>query len=177
MSEGLFLFFYNFQGRHESLDSIIVFIGDILPFLILLVLGLFLLFHRDSDSKIKFFPRRSEAFVIFLTSFSALLVSEFFKNIFKIIRPFDIIPGVENLFVASGYAFPSGHATFFMALALAVYFYHKKIGLFLFISAILIGTFRVIAGVHYPIDILGGFVLGTLIAILFNYLFNKKDIN
>jgi undecaprenyl-diphosphatase len=61
-----------------------------------------------------------------------------------------------------------------MGLALSVYFIHKRVGIFLIFAAILIGTARIIAGVHYPVDILGGYVLGTVIAIIFNYLF-KKD--
>jgi membrane-associated phospholipid phosphatase len=59
-----------------------------------------------------------------------------------------------------------------MALAFALYFNHKKVGLpaqagywFIFF-ALLIGVARIMAGVHFPIDILGGFVLGFLIAFL-----------
>jgi membrane-associated phospholipid phosphatase len=33
---------------------------------------------------------------------------------------------------------------------------------------LLIGVARIIAGVHFPIDILGGFCLGFLVAYLFN---------
>ena len=34
--------------------------------------------------------------------------------------------------------------------------------------ALIIGIARIMAGVHFPIDILGGFVLGSLIAIGMN---------
>jgi membrane-associated phospholipid phosphatase len=40
--------------------------------------------------------------------------------------------------------------------------------------ALLIGVARVIAGVHFPIDILGGFCIGFLVAYLFEKLEYKK---
>ena len=71
---------------------------------------------------------------------------------------------IVPLFSESGYAFPSGHATFFMALAFALFFNHKKAGYVFILFALLIGIARIIAGVHFPVDILGGFILGFFIA-------------
>ena len=39
-------------------------------------------------------------------------------------------------------------------------------GWFYLLAAILIGVARVMANVHYPADILGGALLGTLVAIV-----------
>ena len=39
--------------------------------------------------------------------------------------------------------------------------------------ALLIGLARIMAGVHFPIDILGGFIIGSLIAFLVKYLYSK----
>ncbi len=39
--------------------------------------------------------------------------------------------------------------------------------------ALLIGIARVMAGVHFSIDILGGFILGALIALIVQYLYPK----
>ena len=66
-------------------------------------------------------------------------------------------------------SFPSGHAAFFFALAMAVYFYNKKWGTWFFATAILITVARVIAGVHYPPDILGGAVIGIMVAYIVFY--------
>ena len=64
----------------------------------------------------------------------------------------------------SNYSFPSGHAALFFAMAMVIYFYNKKWGLWFFGAAILMGLSRIIAGVHYPTDILGGAIIGTLTA-------------
>lgn len=62
------------------------------------------------------------------------------------------------------YSFPSGHATFMFALAFAMYGFNKRAGKILFILAFVAGAARVLAGVHYWYDILGGLVLGAGVA-------------
>lgn len=57
-------------------------------------------------------------------------------------------------------SFPSGHAALFFALAAMIFFYHKKIGSFFLAGAFLIGLARILAGVHYPSDILVGVLVG-----------------
>jgi undecaprenyl-diphosphatase len=80
-------------------------------------------------------------------------------------RPFDIYQ-VRQLIPESGASFPSGHAMFFFALAAALYFYNKKWGVWFFLATALMCTARVMAGVHFPSDILGGMVLGSAVAYL-----------
>jgi undecaprenyl-diphosphatase len=75
-----------------------------------------------------------------------------------------VFPQVHSLFAESWYSFPSGHATFFMALAVSIFLSHKKAGYLFMFFALLIGIARIIAGVHFPVDILGGFVIGALVA-------------
>jgi undecaprenyl-diphosphatase len=90
----------------------------------------------------------------------------FLKNIIKRQRPDEI----NHLVYQSGYSFPSGHATLAVIFyGLLAYFLIKKIkhweskvGVFL-LSVFLIffiGLSRVYLGVHYPSDVLAGFLLG-----------------
>lgn len=62
------------------------------------------------------------------------------------------------------YSFPSGHATFMFGLSFAMYSFDKHAGKILFILAFITGVARILAGVHYWYDILGGFVLGAGVA-------------
>jgi undecaprenyl-diphosphatase len=71
------------------------------------------------------------------------------------------------------FSFPSGHATFFMALGFGIFFSHKKAGYVFIFFALLIGIARIIAGVHFPVDILSGFILGAIIAYLVRVIYNK----
>ena len=49
-------------------------------------------------------------------------------------------------------------------MATAIYFYNKKWGIFFFLATILITVSRVIAGIHYPSDIVGGALIGIAVA-------------
>ena len=128
----------------------------------------FLLSHHDVlNIKNKFqdsIHKWKEVFFVSLSVFLAWLSSILLKIIFHSPRPFIEFPNIIPLFRPTDYAFPSGHSTFFMAVAVAILLYHKKIGYIFIIFAILIGVSRVIAGVHFPVDIIGGYILGFLIS-------------
>jgi undecaprenyl-diphosphatase len=70
--------------------------------------------------------------------------------------------------------FPSGHTLFFFALSTVLYIFDKKLGTFFFVASFLISISRVMVGVHYPSDILGGAVIGILVGVLFSKLLNRK---
>ena len=71
-------------------------------------------------------------------------------------RPF-VIEGVQPLFPhAPDNGFPSHHTMLAMATSAIVFVCSRKVGLLLGIMAILIGISRMIAKLHYPVDILGG---------------------
>jgi undecaprenyl-diphosphatase len=129
------------------------------------------------DGKIK----KEQVIHALLATLLAYVLSEVFKYIFHTQRPF-LTNGreVDVLFIPKDGAFPSGHAAQSFALAITVFLHDRKIGFWFVVAAILIGVARVIANVHYPIDILGGAFLGTLVAIfvekvhLFKFLQRRK---
>jgi undecaprenyl-diphosphatase len=59
---------------------------------------------------------------------------------------------------------------------MAVYFYNKKISIWFFVAAFLIGLARVFTGVHYPLDILGGAVIGIFVGWLTLVIYKKIEI-
>ena len=64
------------------------------------------------------------------------------------------------------YGFVSSHATNFLALSTFLYLIFRrfsKLWLFLFLWAFIIVYSRMYLGVHYPLDIIGGSILGILI--------------
>ncbi|OGF87622.1 hypothetical protein A3B19_02400 [Candidatus Giovannonibacteria bacterium RIFCSPLOWO2_01_FULL_46_32] len=88
-------------------------------------------------------------------------------------RPFesgDFIPLISR---ETGGSFPSGHAAFLFALAMTVFLYNRRWGALFFAGAILVGVGRVLAGLHWPSDILGGAAVGVLAALVVN-LISKK---
>jgi undecaprenyl-diphosphatase len=106
---------------------------------------------------------------------SRIVVVEIMRHFFFRLRPFAIgqgnyLPIDQN---SAEPSMPSGHAALFFALATAVYFYNKKLGIFLFISAFLISISRVFVGVHWPSDILAGALVGIFSGWLVYKIFNK----
>jgi undecaprenyl-diphosphatase len=83
-------------------------------------------------------------------------------------RPFVVGHFKPYFYHAPDNGFPSTHALVASFLAFVCWPFSKRFSVMLFILAIAIGAARVRAGVHHPIDIIGGFVfsgIGVLIAV------------
>lgn len=97
---------------------------------------------------------------------SALVNNVFLKNVIARTRPYEVIEGLVRLIPAQvDYSFPSGHTGSSFASAVILYFFlPRKYGIIALILAVLISLSRLYLGVHYPSDVLGGAVIGTIIA-------------
>lgn len=84
-------------------------------------------------------------------------------------RPVDELPNAkELLFHRPDTSFPSDHATMLFALALSLRLYGLKTlgNIMLIVSAVIVIS-RVFVGVHFPLDVIAGGVLGCGVAWLF----------
>ncbi|MEW2158752.1 phosphatase PAP2 family protein [Streptomyces sp. NPDC007189] len=82
-------------------------------------------------------------------------------------RPFVQHQGLDVLVSGkTDYSFVSDHATITMALGVGLFVAHRRFGLVGIGLALLEGFCRVFMGVHYPTDVVGGFALGTAVALL-----------
>lgn len=168
MNNQIFFLFYNLAHISKIFDSIVVFFAVYFPYIVIILAGLFLLFHHEvfkAENPFQvFLQKKKEILLAFFAGILAYILSSVLKIFIHIPRPYDAFPAVHSLFSETGFSFPSGHATFFMALAFSIFFLHKKAGYVFMFFALLIGIARIIGGVHFPIDILGGFVIGALVA-------------
>jgi undecaprenyl-diphosphatase len=57
-------------------------------------------------------------------------------------------------------SFPSDHATAAFAIAFAVFFVSRRVGIGFLLTAAAIGLARVLIGLHYPGDVAAGAVVG-----------------
>jgi undecaprenyl-diphosphatase len=77
----------------------------------------------------------------------------------------------------SGYSFPSSHATNHFGMSLFLYFtfgtFYKWIKPVVIIWAALVAYAQVYVGVHYPIDVVTGAFIGSIIGYIMARLFNK----
>ena len=78
-------------------------------------------------------------------------------------RPFLAWPDINLIFESGGFdSFPSGHATFLWRLGAALFAYHRIGGVFYVVAALAIGVARIISGIHWPLDVLAGWLWADL---------------
>lgn len=168
----IFNFLYSFAHRSVALDSVIIFIASDFALISAFALFYFLYKHKDRRRGVK------EVSVVVISAFIAWAIAHLLKDFYHVPRP-DAAAGITSIidYGRDIYSFPSGHATFFSALAISIYFYHKKLGYFFAVCALVIGIARIMAGIHYPADITTGYLLGTLIALLAYMFIQKKALS
>ncbi len=97
----------------------------------------------------------------------AWIIAALIKHFFPTIRPFMLNGGETSVLLRpTDGSFPSEHTVIAFALAVTVFIRDGKVGWFFLISAIIIGIARIVANVHYPVDIVGGAFLGTIVAVI-----------
>lgn len=105
-----------------------------------------------------------------------LLVTTLITQLVKILvmrpRPYTELSNLVVLGLETDYSFPSGHTSTSTAMAYLLSREYKK-WIFMLIPIVVAFT-RLYIGVHYPSDVLGGFLLGFLITYLLEYFFNLK---
>ena len=72
------------------------------------------------------------------------------------------------------FSFPSGHTSSSFAAGVVLYLMlPKKYGIPAMILAFLLGISRLYVGVHYPTDVIGGMVMGAILAVATVKIFDR----
>ena len=92
----------------------------------------------------------------------------------KVLKPVEAKADVMDI-AAQGYSFPSGHSTNSVVTygGISVKSRTKWIKALLWVMPLLVGVSRFVVGVHYPTDVLGGWLLGGIIIIVVPFLQKK----
>lgn len=155
----LFEYFNGFAGRSGWGDFLIVFVGQYLVYFVAAGLIIYWFLARDPWSVRK---RLTLAFVSFFIA--RFVIVEIIRALYHRPRPFLSYNVTELIQKGNEASFPSGHAAALFAIAASLYFYNKRLAGWLFAAAAVISIARVMAGVHYPSDILAGALIGVVTA-------------
>lgn len=167
MEASIILSLNHFVNQSQFLSVLVWFLATYFVWLIFLILVGLIVFAAD---------KRRELGIVFYVLISAVLArgaTELIRFFYHKPRPFEVIGGIDKLFSNYSPAFPSGHATFFFALATAVFLYHRKLGMIFFAMALINSFARVASGVHWPSDIFAGAAVGIITALILYKFFEK----
>jgi len=104
-----------------------------------------------------------------------LTVNICIKNVVARIRPYEVIEGLTRIVSEqSDYSFPSGHTAHSFAVGIVVFIMLPKcFGIPTLCLSVLMGLSRLYVGVHYPTDVLGGAIIGTIMALISVFIVGK----
>jgi len=155
---------------HPLLDKFFIFIttlGD--AGILWILIGLFFLLQKK---------HRTLGLLIILSLIGSLIMTNgILKNWIARPRPYTVYPLDLLIDKNPEYSFPSGHTSAAFAATWMIYMNKKRLGIYMVTLATLMGLSRIYLFMHYPTDVIGGAVVGILIAESVYYLYDKYRIH
>ena len=165
-----FLWLNSLVGRSDFLDGLIELLVSDYLIPVTMALGLVALWFAGRDAS-----RYLNQIGVFVALSTMGLTSWAVQEISLVAeraRPF-LDHDVSLLFYeATDFSFPSNSVAAVFGIAAGVFGANRKLGLAMFALGAMLGFSRVFAGVHYPIDVIAGALIGPMIALLV-YQFRK----
>lgn len=155
-NQSLFQTIYGLSHKHWFLDYIFIFFAEYLPYILLIYFALTIFSEKDFRKRVYFL---SLAALSLILSFG--IVTEVMRYFFHSPRPFLELGFIPLIKDPGTNSMPSGHMMFLMPFGLALYQLNKKKGILFIILVAIVGFFRIVSGVHWPLDILAGLILSV----------------
>jgi undecaprenyl-diphosphatase len=164
LDKQLFLFL-NHTLANPFFDKFFPFITEVDHWLLVYIIALTMLLWKGGKT-----GRLTVLALILTIIITDQLVSSVIKDAVGRMRPCHTIEEVRLLVnCGTGKSFPSAHAANNFAAAFVIYqFYKKNIWIF-FTIASLMAFSRVYIGVHYPLDIIAGAAIGSIIGFVISF--------
>lgn len=163
--ERLFFALHSFAGKSRGGDAAIFFLAEYLPYLIA-----FAYFYFCALFAPQFGTTTVLALTLIPALFSRFVIVPIIRALYNRLRPYEKFE-VNPLFRVHEPSFPSGHAAFFCSLAVTLVPFSATWGAFMLAVSVFAVVFRVVAGVHYPSDVIAGALVGVGTTMLFQYFF------
>lgn len=167
-SHKLFLRINKKVGERPSLDNFMRFCAKWLIFVLVLLAVVWVMMNFEKMEAVRYLSR---AIIFILVGYC---ISVFIGLIVRRPRPKVEMPEIKQLITPIGLwkSFPSDHTMISFSLAFLSFIYGAPLyfSIIMVLLACLIAVSRVYVGVHYPRDIVGGFILTCVLSLIFVYL-------
>jgi undecaprenyl-diphosphatase len=167
LNQSIFLWIHNLSGRIAFFDYLAIFLAERLPYILVLA-SLVLVFYQNGMRRRLYLFAEGALAIILARGIITTAIHFFYYHP----RPFEVY-GFAPLINESGSSFPSAHAAWFFALAMTVWYANRKWGWWFFAAATLMGIARIYAGVHWPLDVLGGAAIGIVSAVFVRWILKQ----
>lgn len=172
MNMEFFRLINDLANKNTVLDNIMIFFSKDVPYIFMAIIAVVFILGITNKNV----NNRKAAFSTFVITVINLALSFIIGGIYYEDRPF-VHNKVNLLFphVADA-SFPSDHATGTMSIALGLAKYNKLLSILLTITSIIVGFSRVYVGHHYPMDVIGAYLIVFETSNIYNLrLRNKVD--
>jgi len=155
-------YIYNYLLKNHMFNSLII-IGA--KYLIALPLLATVVFFFQQEKNTKKMLAIFSVVILPLIFIVAKIASKLYSNP----RPFVVGHFTPLITHSADNGFPSDHTLLASAVAMAVFYFNRKLGTILMIIALLVGLSRVLAGVHHLVDIFGSIIISIIVSSLVYY--------
>jgi undecaprenyl-diphosphatase len=155
---------YSLAHRSGLLDGVVIFFAKYLVWLVIPLVVVRILQKKNWGSEVPAWKNRFQALAIGLVAviISRGIVSNVLASLIESPRPF-VVLDIQPLFNhAVANSLPSGHMALLIPTVMTLFLLNRKSGWWGIVMALLVGAARVIAGVHWPSDILWGILIGVV---------------
>jgi undecaprenyl-diphosphatase len=165
MDEALFATINGLAGHHAVIDDICVLASSAGPYLLIGALVLLWCWPGDRSRRDR---RQGDVMIALLSMAAALSLNQLIIYFWNRPRPFARYAATLLLPPSQDPSFPSDHASFGFAIAMALILSSRRIGLPVLLFAALLGFSRVYTGEHYGSDVVVGALIGGTMACMFH---------
>ncbi|PDZ08872.1 undecaprenyl-diphosphatase [Bacillus pseudomycoides] len=147
--------------QNPSLNPMMVFVAEYM--LYALVLGVLIYWFTRNNKNRMMIIQGGLAFIV--AEIIGKIVGQFYSHH----QPFAVLPNVNQLVEHEiDNSFPSDHTILFFSICVSIWLVRKKEGWLWLMLAFCVAISRIWVGVHYPIDVVTGALVG-IISALFVY--------